>query len=151
MIRVAAPDEWPRFKALRLRALATDPAAFGSTLAREEAFPDDEWRRRLGENAVFVSDDWAGTCTLLARDEAEIVALWVAPEARGRGLAAALLRAACEKARRDGRATIHLWSNQENAAALRAYERLGFRRTGEPFHSADGRVFVRLDKSLTER
>jgi hypothetical protein len=45
-------DEWPTYRAVRLRALGDSPDAFGSTLAREEALTDAEWaeasRREFG-------------------------------------------------------------------------------------------------------
>jgi hypothetical protein len=45
-IRRIRADEGPRLRALRLRALAEAPMAFGSTLAHEQGFPDDIWRER---------------------------------------------------------------------------------------------------------
>ena len=46
-VRRFAANEWRVYRALRLHALRDAPDAFGSTLAREEAFPDDEWVQRL--------------------------------------------------------------------------------------------------------
>ena len=40
-VRQIRPEEGLPLRALRLRALADAPMAFGSTLAREEAFPED--------------------------------------------------------------------------------------------------------------
>ena len=45
-IRRIRAEEGPSLRALRLRALADAPMAFGSTLAREEAFTEDEFRAR---------------------------------------------------------------------------------------------------------
>ena len=41
-----SPDNALAFKAIRLRALETDPTAFGSTHAKEAALSDEEWFRR---------------------------------------------------------------------------------------------------------
>lgn len=46
-LRTFAADEWPLYKALRLRALADSPDAFGSTLVREQARPDTAWQAHL--------------------------------------------------------------------------------------------------------
>ena len=51
-VRRIRPDEWPRQRALRLRALADAPMAFGSTLADESAFADEVWVRRAAAGAA---------------------------------------------------------------------------------------------------
>ncbi|WP_434440571.1 hypothetical protein [Lentzea sp. E54] len=43
-IHRVTPDEWRVWRDIRLEALASDPSEFGSTLAREQAYGDDEWR-----------------------------------------------------------------------------------------------------------
>lgn len=58
----------------------------------------------------------------LARDGAEVPALYLAPEARGRGLGKALLDEA--KAASDG--CLRLWTFQANTDAIRFYRREGF-------------------------
>ena len=50
-IRRIRADEGLRLKALRLRALADAPMAFGSNLAREEAFADATWHERASGGA----------------------------------------------------------------------------------------------------
>lgn len=35
------PERWNEYKTLRLRALQDDPQAFGSSYAKEVAYPDD--------------------------------------------------------------------------------------------------------------
>ncbi len=74
-IRRIRPDEGLRLRALRLRALADAPMAFGSTLAREEAFPDRIWHERAAggaggdERVTFIAErdgQWIGLATGLA-------------------------------------------------------------------------------------
>ena len=59
-----------------------------------------------------------------------IAGLAVAPGARGRGVASALLAAAEQHARERGARKLSLRVLSTNDAALRLYERLGFRREG---------------------
>ncbi len=61
----------------------------------------------------------------------ELRLLAVAPEARGRGIGAALVRACVERARRSGAEAIGLYSSASMRAALHLYERLGFTRAPE--------------------
>ena len=61
--------------------------------------------------------------------EAVIRMLAVAPQARGRGIGEALVRACLDAAREDGCTVVRLSSQEEMTAAHRLYERLGFVRT----------------------
>ena len=73
---------------------------------------------------------WGGEVTR-ADDEAELRLLAVAPAARGRGVAAALVRAAEDLARAQGCRAVHLSSMPSMTAAHRLYEGRGYRRTPE--------------------
>ena len=46
-IRRLRAEEWPEYRAIRLRALADAPDAFGSTHAVEQPKPDQYWMDRL--------------------------------------------------------------------------------------------------------
>jgi GNAT superfamily N-acetyltransferase len=121
--------------------------AFGSTLAREENFPDRVWHERAeggasgADRVTFVAEQggqWIGIATGLARDPDEpndprpvLVGMFVAPEARRRGVGVALVDEvvawACDR-----RATsLLLGVMSTNSPAIALYERCGFRRTGE--------------------
>ena len=128
---------------LRLRALADAPLAFGSTLAREEAFAEGVWQDRAalgatGESQVtFVAEDgecWVGMVTGLVAgpDEPrpELVGMFVEPASRGRGIGAALVEAVAAWARERRMARLYLWVTSTNQAALVLYRRCDFRPTG---------------------
>jgi len=51
-IRRIRADEGLRLRAIRLHALADSPMAFGSTLAREEAYPETIWHERAAGGAT---------------------------------------------------------------------------------------------------
>jgi len=146
IVRRVRPDEGLRLRALRLRALrlralADAPSAFGSTLAREEAFPADVWQERTtdgaaGEDRVtYVAEDggrWIGMATGLMEPggRLDLVGMFVAPAARGQRLGAALVEAVAAWARGRGAARLHLWLTMTNEPALRLYRRSGFHPTG---------------------
>lgn len=131
IIRRIRPDEGLRLRALRLRALADSPSAFGSTLAREEAFAEAVWRQRatggaLGENRVTcVAEEggrWIGMATGILRDaddfQAELVGMFVEPAGRGRRVGVTLVEAVSGWARSRGLACLHLHVTSTNQAAL---------------------------------
>lgn len=76
----------------------------------------------LGWVTVAEQDE---VCGFVARREAEILALYVAPDARCSGLGRTLLAYAKTCAPR-----LTLWTYQANTAAQRFYLRHGFRETG---------------------
>jgi ribosomal protein S18 acetylase RimI-like enzyme len=123
---------------LRLRALETDPLAFGSTYEHELAFGDEWagwcWRHADGpEEATFfaIADDGepAGLAGgFRAGDGYELFSLWVAPDHRRAGHAGRLVEAVAAWAAESGGAALSLWVTNPDALAF--YERCGFRDDG---------------------
>lgn len=146
LIRRIRADETRPLRGLRLQALADAPLAFGSTLAREEAFGDEIWRDRArrgaaGDDGVtYVAEDgdrWVGLATGLreAGDDARrprflLVGMFVDPGVRGRGVGSALVEAVAGWARAQGAARMFLEVTITNGPAIRLYQRCGFRPTG---------------------
>ena len=131
-------------RALRLSALADAPLAFGSTLAREEAFADEVWVERAtggaaGEDRVtYVAEDegrWIGMATGLVDDPSgsrlALVGMFVEPAARGRRIGVALVESVVAWARARGAARLYLWVTSTNDPAIALYRRCGFRSTGK--------------------
>jgi ribosomal protein S18 acetylase RimI-like enzyme len=140
-VRQTGAGDWAALRRLRLRALADAPGAYASTLEAELAFTDDVWRRRAGEDpaaATFIASE-GGADIGLARIFAEadppgrahLVSMWVDPGHRRRGVARALISQAVGWATEHQADEVILWVADQNAAARRLYERLGFRPTGE--------------------
>jgi GNAT superfamily N-acetyltransferase len=142
-VRAIRADEAFRLRAFRLGALAEAPSAFGSTLAREEAFPDGVWRERAvqgaagGDSVTYVAEEadrWLGMATGLVEDPdgagLELVGMFVEPAARGRGVGSALVEAIAVWARGRRAARLRLWVTSTNHTAIRLYHRCGFRPTG---------------------
>ena len=141
-VRVIRPDDWSALQELRLRALQTDPLAFGSTYHEERALADDEWKDRAARASNSPSvRQWVATDeedrllgTVLVADvegELNIFSMWVDPEQRGKGVGGKLLDTGVAWARhtQPGRA-IRLEVNPRQTAAVKLYESRGFRFTG---------------------
>jgi len=129
------PDDWRLVRDVRLAALRDAPTAFESTYEREIAFGEADWRRRFGPRSVtflaYLPEASPAGMAGGLEDQAsvvELVAMWVAPAARGRGVGEALVDAVSGWAKpRD----LHLWVTEGNAPARALYERCGFVPTGE--------------------
>jgi ribosomal protein S18 acetylase RimI-like enzyme len=116
-------------KPLRLRALREDPDAFGSTLEREQDRPDADWWFWVEDSLIaFDGDTPVGMANLKLADPAEIFGVWVAPEARGKGVGELLVKALLDRA---GDREVRICVADAAPAARSLYERLGFVPTGE--------------------
>jgi GNAT superfamily N-acetyltransferase len=144
-IRRIRADEAPLLRALRLRALAEAPMAYGSTLAHEQGFAENVWRERsvgasIGcDRATFVAErdgQWVGLATGLARPEAPesegplLVGMFVDSTARRTGVAVGLVEAISGWARSCGARRLTLWVTARNDPAVALYRCCGFRPTG---------------------
>jgi GNAT superfamily N-acetyltransferase len=137
-VRRAVPDDWRASRLIRLQALTEAPLAFASTLDRESAFANDVWQQRIAGSAQFLAetDDGAvvGTATGFADPDTtgtvRLVAMFVAPPARGQGLGERMVRAVVDQARSDGADRVLLHVVETNPGAERLYARCGFVRTG---------------------
>lgn len=138
-VSVATPDDWRRVRSVRLAALADAPDAFSATLAEEVRRPEASWRGRLAGDAVTFlaalgdARDVGTAVVARAYDDPAalgLYAVWVAPEARGRGVGDALVASAVAHARAAGKARLVLDVGERNAAAIALYARAGFRPTG---------------------
>jgi ribosomal protein S18 acetylase RimI-like enzyme len=132
-LRPVAEDDWELWRDLRLRVLATDPNAFGSTLAREQAFTEADWRHRLGRDQAIVA--WLagrpvgmGGCVREEPGSWSVVAMWVDPAVRGLGIGRRVLQRLLEDVPAD--AEVRLWVADGNPAR-RLYAKAGFAGTGE--------------------
>lgn len=94
------------------------------------------------ESLVLIAADEAGQllgftqlyptwCSLLAGPVYVLYDLYVAPEARRRGVGRALLKAAAERGRRDGKLRMTLSTAKTNVDAQSVYESLGWERDNE--------------------
>lgn len=135
-IRAGTSDDWPAYRDIRLRMLQEAPDAYGSSYAVEAEFPESRWRERATNPMLFVAvnpdEEVVATATGLAdpNGTVEVVAMYVAPQARGQGCAGRLLDAVAAAARQRGAHRLVLRVTRGNRAASRSYVRYGFRPTG---------------------
>jgi len=135
-----SPDDWQVWRSLRLAALADAPGAFGSTLAAWTGHGDTEqrWRGRLATVALnvclTVEDQPAGMVSATAPDRegaVELISLWVAPFARGRGVGDAALDCVVAWAHAEfGDVSVVLSVKTANTPAIQLYGRHGFTDAG---------------------
>jgi GNAT superfamily N-acetyltransferase len=165
IVRTFMPDEWLVYKELRLRSLEDTPNAFGSTLALELLRADTEWTERVriagtsGKDcALFAQLARVPSGLVLAKADASdphtvnLFQMWVAPEARDRGLGGALLNAAIDWARHYGAHFTKLGVTWGDTPAVRLYRRAGFREMGatEPLREGSEVLAQTMVLSLVE-
>ncbi len=153
-VRRIVDEDWERYRALRLRALRSDPLAFGSTWARESAFSESLWRERThraatsSEVASWLAEsaggDLVGTAGVFWEEPSYVVwGMWVDPGYRRGGSGGRLLDELLDwTSRAHPMAEVRLSVNPTQTAAVRLYLDRGFRRTGkvEPLAHTPGAV-----------
>jgi RimJ/RimL family protein N-acetyltransferase len=145
-VRALTEADAASYRALRLRALREEPEAFLITPEEEGLNTIEEFARRLraewsgpegGLFGAFEAGALVGLCgygrekRIKYRHKAFIWGMYVAPEARGRGLGRELLAAALDRLRSlPDVEQVNLQVTAVNAAAAELYRSMGFVRIG---------------------
>jgi ribosomal protein S18 acetylase RimI-like enzyme len=159
-LHVLTPDDWARWRALRLAALADAPYAFGSRLEDWQGEGDREarWRARLeirGSHNLLATIDGkqAGIASGIIgplTDKVELISMWVSQDVRGRGVGDQLVRAVEQFARQVPVGTLQLAVAPGNEPAIALYHRNGLQHTGRLGEAlADGQRERIMAKRLT--
>src|SRR5690348_16533658 len=97
IVRLMVGDE-QRLRAIRLRALADAPDAFGATFEEANALSVGDWREQLEQLTTFVATSGDGDIGIARglrhpdrENTAYLMTMWVAPEFRRQGVGAALI------------------------------------------------------------
>ena len=153
------PARWREVRQLRLEALLDTPTAFASSYEEEAALPEEVWIDRLttaferdgnmtyfaevgGELVGMAGAGWPPKPKL--RHVAEVYGVYLAPGARSRGVASALMRRLLDELRAlDQIEKVNLTVNTEARTAVRLYEKLGFEIVGRARRElkVDGRYY----------
>ena len=127
IIRIT-PDNWEKFRTIRLAALNSDPQAFGAEVGDEAERKEPEWRKRLASPdrfffAVEEGDVYASIAgaRLIEEKTWMLLAVHTLPESRGKGFAQALVDRVIEEARSRGADTIQLSVNIDQENAVHVY------------------------------
>ena len=137
LVRRAVIGDEAVLRGLRMEALTDSPSAFSTTLEREMARTPEDWRKWMSPGVTFLLEAGGEARGLVngSRDpeDASVVllrAMWVQPEMRGTGAAAALVESVKSWAKEIGAREMRLDVVEKNLRARGCYERAGFRATG---------------------
>jgi ribosomal protein S18 acetylase RimI-like enzyme len=149
-------DDIAKLREIRMEALTKHPEAFSADPDRWAAFTEQQWRDMVASRAWFAARDgerWLGIAAFGREGHSKktdhigsLGAMYVRPEARGKGVGDALIGAALEEAAKHVEQLI-LTVNAENKSAIALYERHGFRVYGKVPRAlcVDGRYFDELE------
>lgn len=138
LVRRASVGDAARLRAIRLESLLDTPEAFGVTYEDASTWSMRRWRTvaaqwnfYLGERNDTVvgmisggfNDQHPATCWMYG--------MYVTPDARGTGLASALVDAVAEWARDEGTSELYLHVTETVVRARAFYQKIGFAATGD--------------------
>jgi len=136
-VRPLGEEDWQQYRETRLTALRESPEAFAATVQEEEAFDEDFWRVRMKRSARLLAERETSPLGVVSVGRSsddnpktsELFGLWVSPEARGSGVASALVRAGANLAREQGQTQLTYWVGSDNGRAVAFASGFGFRPT----------------------
>lgn len=154
-IRRLTVDDWRSLRTVRLSALRDSPEAYNQRYDDEVELDGSFWRGLFSStNALFQAESGADPVGLAvgiaARQDdvdpeaAHLGSMWVAPAARGTGVADALVDAVVRWARDTGHPRLALWVYDVTPRAESFYRRASFTDTGVTRTSDDDPRTMRL-------
>ncbi|HEX5837856.1 MAG TPA: GNAT family N-acetyltransferase [Anaerolineales bacterium] len=143
-IRKLHPDESALYRAIRLQCLKTEPDHFGSTYEEESSTPQlkfESWIKQDDpDHVMFGAFDEGQLIGIVgfarqerqrARHRGEVVQMYVDASHRGQRVGEGLLRGLLDQVfTLEGVEQVQLSVVAHNRAAIRLYERIGFRAFG---------------------
>jgi ribosomal protein S18 acetylase RimI-like enzyme len=131
-----SPDEWQKYRDLRLEALQADSHAFGSFYVEEVSSSETQWRARI-DNMWFalVDDQIVGMIGLLqdsgpGAHRGQIISLWIKPAYRGQGIGKKLVKHVQAFATAHGLRKLYLHVTSTQEGAINIYKTCGFTHIG---------------------
>lgn len=134
VVRLTVEEDWEILKTVRLESLLDRPDVFSATYDTAEKYSQSQWRDRashktqyqyiLAIQATRAIGIIGGTQNPAL--EFNVVAMWVNPEFRGKGIADLLISAIKNLAISKGHSRIVLSVSPNNSRAVSLYSRHGF-------------------------
>jgi ribosomal protein S18 acetylase RimI-like enzyme len=157
-----SPDDWQKFREIRLKGLQTDPQAFGGTFQSESQEGEEYWKERFSnpercfyaaeEGNIFVAT--AGS-KKIAEDNWMIVAVYTLPEFRGKNISKELINQIIGEAKKTGASKVSLMVNPQQESAVNLYKKMGFEiiKIEKDQKMGDGKVYDEyyMEKELNQK
>jgi RimJ/RimL family protein N-acetyltransferase len=158
------PEQWQLLRELRLAALLDSPDAFGQSYDEALGQPDAEWRAAAqtasdGDRRTwFIARDMNGSAVGLVQARRRppvdclLFSMWVAPSARRSGTGSQLVDAVADWGREWGARRVVLWVIAGNEAAMRFYDRIGFKVLDAGPDAQSGYAYgaIALDRAIDQ-
>ncbi|MYM27642.1 GNAT family N-acetyltransferase [Duganella sp. CY15W] len=134
VVRYTREEDWQELKRIRLAALLDAPTAFGVTHASAAAYTDTAWQDRAAGRGparyLLAFQDGVAVGIVghvpVNAQTLGLIAMWVAPEVRGTGIAKSLVQAVQSHAALHNYARVTLDVSPENSRAAAFYLKQGF-------------------------
>lgn len=141
------PEEWQKYREIRLEALKTNPTAFLNTFEDVKKYPEEKWRKQLEQSQkrdgaffLFAFDGkkvigmngvyWVKKPVI--KHVAEVFGVFVNPNYRDKGIGKRLMEEVISEIKKNPQFTkIKLGVNAENIPALKLYESFGLKIVGK--------------------
>jgi ribosomal protein S18 acetylase RimI-like enzyme len=150
------------FRTVRLAALKDTPSAFGSIYAKESKLTDEDWGQKVSHwssdrSTAYIAMESGKACGIaggfVSDDDAtavSLISMWVSPTHRKQGVGRTLVSSIGDWATRKNARTLQLLVTNNNEAAIKFYQRLGFELTGntEPYPNDTALLELEMVRSL---
>jgi ribosomal protein S18 acetylase RimI-like enzyme len=143
--RIVPRSDWRILRDTILESIATSPNSFLASADRLTEEPPEYWKGRLQSSTWAVAEQGnkvLGISAAKPPSEVDdyappekacfIESVWIDPAMRGNGFGERLVTYLMEQRRATGIQYFYLWVFKHNAPAIRLYERMAFKPTGQP-------------------
>lgn len=129
---------WQQYKSIRLKAVESDPQAFGCTLKEELMRSDAEWKHFLNNMWFAITEDnkLVSMIGLLQdtgdknKHRAALISFWVDPTYRGHEIGKKLIETIQKIAYEKNISKLYLQVTTTQSAAIKLYTLFGFEAIG---------------------